>query len=207
MTGSRGRVRAIARHSSHLVLGGARSGKSRHGLVLVQADGRPAAFVATAEASDADMRARIARHRAERPVAWVTVEAPRELPAVCRGLASSLEIALIDCLTLWVSNLLLGGADDRAILSGAHELAALIGERRRSWVIVSNEVGAGVHPSTSEGLRFRDLLGLVNQEIAAAADCVTLMVAGIPLAVKEPRAVAAPRPAAARGAERAPEAP
>ena len=195
----------ILRHSSHLILGGARSGKSRHALALAQADGRSTAFIATAEASDDDMRARIARHRGERPVAWRTVEAPRELPAVCRALAPGVELALIDCLTLWVSNRLLAGADDAAILAGADELAWVIGERRRSWLIVSNEVGEGVHPSTAEGLRFRDLLGVVNQRIAAAADGVTLMVAGIPLAVKDSRA--AERPDAERGPERAPEAP
>jgi adenosylcobinamide kinase/adenosylcobinamide-phosphate guanylyltransferase len=205
MTGSRGRAREILRHSSHLILGGARSGKSRHALALAQADGRPAAFVATAEAFDDDMRARIARHRAERPVAWLTVEAPRDLTAACRALAPGVEIALVDCLTLWVSNRLLSGAPDAAILAGADELAALVGERRRSWVVVSNEVGEGVHPSTAEGLRFRDLLGVVNQRIAAAADCVTLMVAGIPLAVKGTQA--AEQPDVARGRERAPEAP
>ena len=91
----------------------------------------------------------------------------------------------MDCLTLWVSNRLLRGDDDRAILQGADDLAAFMGAREASLLIVSNEVGAGVHPPTAAGLRFQDLLGLVNQRVAAAADRVTLMVAGIPLSVKD----------------------
>jgi len=184
-TGSRGRARAIARHTSHLILGGARSGKSRHALALAKAAGLRPAFVATAQGLDDDMRARIARHRAERPAGWLTIEEPLALVAACRDLPDAAELALIDCLTLWVGNRILRGDGEAAIAADAAALGELIAEARRTWLIVSNEVGSGVHPETAEGMRFRDALGLVNQAIAAAADRVTLMVAGVPVRVKD----------------------
>ena len=136
------------------------------------------------------MRDRIARHRAERPREWLTVEEPLDVAGTCRRLAPQLDLIVVDCLTVWVANLLDRGRDDAAILSDADELAAVLGERGVSLIVVSNEVGEGVHPPTEIGLRFRDLLGAVNQRIAAAADLVTLMVAGIPVPIKR----AAPGP-------------
>jgi adenosylcobinamide kinase/adenosylcobinamide-phosphate guanylyltransferase len=170
---------------SHLILGGARSGKSRYALAQGRSAGRRAVFLATASAQDGDMTARIARHRAERPAEWTTLEEPRDIVAASRRLAGRHDLILIDCLTLWVSNLLERGDSDEAVLAAADDLAKLIGERAVSLILVSNEVGEGVHPPTGIGLRFRDLLGLVNQRVAAAADRVTLMVAGIPLVVKD----------------------
>lgn len=172
--------------SSLLVLGGARSGKSRFA-VAEQPAGARIAFVATAHAGDPDMARRIARHRAERPPQWTTVEEPLDLVGRLRGLAGSVDAVLVDCLTLWVSNLLLRGDADDVILTEGEALAALVGAGPFAVTLVSNEAGAGVHPSTSEGLRFRDLLGLVNQQVAAAVDRVVLMVAGLPLTVKEVR--------------------
>jgi adenosylcobinamide kinase/adenosylcobinamide-phosphate guanylyltransferase len=137
------------------------------------------------------MRARIARHRAERPADWLTVEEPLALAAACRALPATRELVVIDCLTVWVGNRILRADADDAIFADAEALAAQLAERDRSWVIVSNEVGEGVHPPTADGMRFRDVLGLVNQRIAAAADCVTLMVAGLPLVVKDGREAAA----------------
>jgi adenosylcobinamide kinase/adenosylcobinamide-phosphate guanylyltransferase len=168
---------------SHLVVGGARSGKSRFAL-SVQSAGARVAFIATAEARDADMTARIARHRAERPASWHTVEAPLALVSALRGLPPRTDAVLVDCLTVWVANLLLRGQADEAILADADALAALIREGAYDLTLVSNEVGAGVHPETAPGLRFRDLLGLVNQRVAAACQQVTLMVAGVPLTIK-----------------------
>jgi adenosylcobinamide kinase / adenosylcobinamide-phosphate guanylyltransferase len=136
------------------------------------------------------MRDRIARHRAERPREWLTVEEPLDVPETCRRLVPQLDLIVVDCLTVWVANLLDRGRDDAAVLSDADELAAVLGERGVSLIVVSNEVGEGVHPPTEIGLRFRDLLGAVNQRIAAAADLVTLMVAGIPVPIK--RAVPGP---------------
>jgi adenosylcobinamide kinase/adenosylcobinamide-phosphate guanylyltransferase len=184
---------------SHLILGGARSGKSRHALAQARSEGRRTAVLATAQPRDADMAARIARHRAERPSAWATVEEPLDIVAACRRLAGRHDLILIDCLTIWVSNLIHRGDSDEAVLAAADDLAKLIGERAVALIIVSNEVGEGVHPPTALGLRFRDLLGSVNQRVAAAADRVTLMVAGIPMTIKDvPPAV---------DHERAPEAP
>jgi adenosylcobinamide kinase/adenosylcobinamide-phosphate guanylyltransferase len=171
---------------THLILGGARSGKSRHAVELARGSAGPVAFVATAEAGDADLAARIARHRAERPAAWTTVEEPRHLVAACRRSAQTAGLILVDCLTVWVANRMLAGDPDARILEAADELARFMGERRAALILVSNEVGAGVHPPTADGLRYRDLLGLVNQRVAAAADRVTLMVAGLALAVKAP---------------------
>ena len=177
---------------AHLILGGARSGKSRHALTLARAWPGRVAFVATAEARDADLAARIACHRAERPAAWTTVEEPRDLVKACAETARVANLLVVDCLTLWIANRMLGGDGDAAILAGADDLARFMGARRAALILVSNEVGEGVHPPTSDGLRYRDLLGQVNQRVAAAADEVTLMVAGIPLAIKSP---VAPMPA------------
>jgi adenosylcobinamide kinase/adenosylcobinamide-phosphate guanylyltransferase len=169
---------------SHLILGGARSGKSGYAVALARALGGTVAVLATASSQDASMRARIARHRAERPSGWITVEEPLDVAPACRRAAGRAEVVLLDCLTLWVSNLMRRGDDDASILAAADDLAKLVGERPASLLLVSNEVGAGVHPPTAAGIRFADLLGQVNQRAAAAADRVTLMVAGLPLGVK-----------------------
>jgi adenosylcobinamide kinase/adenosylcobinamide-phosphate guanylyltransferase len=191
---------ALSPSLTHLVLGGARSGKSRHALDLARGWGGRVAFVATAEAGDADLAARIARHRAERPAAWATLEEPRALLVACRRAARPGSLVIVDCLTLWIANRMLGGDSDAAILGGAEELAGFMGERRAALILISNEVGEGVHPPTADGRRYRDLLGQVNQRIAAAADRVTLMVAGIPVSIKvEPHA--APEPTGAHREE------
>jgi len=170
---------------SLLIVGGARSGKSRFAVERLSPDAR-VVFVATAEARDEDMAKRIARHRAERPQRWSTVEAPCDLVSRLRALEGVYAWILVDCLTLWVSNLLLRGDRDDAVLDEAEALAGLIGRGRSSFTLVSNEVGQGVHPETAMGLRFRDLQGSVNQRVAAVCDTVVLMVAGIPLTVKAP---------------------
>jgi len=172
-------------HHSRLVLGGARSGKSRYAVEQAREIGGSTAVVATARALDPDMAARIARHRAERPAGWTTLEEPRDVVAVARRAAASHDVLVIDCITVWVANLMERGDDDTAVLAAADDLAKLMRERLASLVVVSNEVGAGVHPPTALGRRFGDLLGFVNQRLAAAADRVTLMVAGIPVAMKD----------------------
>ena len=173
---------------AHLILGGARSGKSRFAVACQPADNR-VVVVATAEAGDADMARRIARHRAERPRHWRTIEEPYALVACLEKLdAEDVDAVLVDCLTVWVANQLLRGDSDEAILAQTERLATLIESRAWPLTVVSNEVGEGVHPETVSGLRFRDLLGLANQLVAAACDRVTLMVAGVPLAVKAPSA-------------------
>jgi adenosylcobinamide kinase / adenosylcobinamide-phosphate guanylyltransferase len=162
------------------------------------------AFVATARPVDSDMRARIAQHRAERPREWVTLEEPLDVAGACRRLADRVDLIVVDCLTVWVANLLDRGCDDAAVVSGADDIAGVLGERSLAVIVVSNEVGEGVHPATEIGRRFRDLLGAVNQRVAAAADLVTLMVAGIPVPIK--RAASGRRPWG-EVSERSPEAP
>lgn len=172
-------------HHSHLLLGGARSGKSRYAVEQARVIGGLAAVVATARAVDRDMAARIARHRAERPAQWVTLEEPLDVAAACRRAARSHDLVIVDCITVWVSNLMERGDDDTLVLAAVDDLAKLLRERLVSIILVSNEVGQGVHPPTELGRRFRDLLGVVNQRLAAAADRVTLMVAALPLTVKD----------------------
>ena len=176
--------------SSLLVLGGARSGKSRHAVAAQPARGR-VVFVATAQAGDADMTARIARHRADRPSDWTTIEEPFDVPARVRALGGT-DAVVVDCVTVWIANRMLRGDADEAILGAAAELAQLVPQCTFDVTLVSNEVGEGVHPPTEAGLRFRDLLGVVNQRLAAACDRVVLMVAGLPLTVKAPRPHADP---------------
>jgi adenosylcobinamide kinase/adenosylcobinamide-phosphate guanylyltransferase len=134
------------------------------------------------------MAARIARHRAERPAAWHTVEAPLALGSALGALEGAADIVIVDCLNLWVANLLhkRPGLSDADLQDEAARLATVVARPRFSLILVSNEVGWGVHPETELGRRFRDALGLVNQAVAQAADEVVLMVAGCPVAVKAP---------------------
>jgi adenosylcobinamide kinase / adenosylcobinamide-phosphate guanylyltransferase len=158
-----------------LLLGGARSGKSTLAVRMARVWEEPVAFVATAVAGDADMAARIARHREERPASWVSVEEPLDLGGV---LERSADTALVvDCLTVWIANLLERGTAAEAIAE-AERVAGLAAARERPTVVVSNEVGLGVHPATLAGREFRDVLGRVNAIWAAAADDVRLLVAG-----------------------------
>ncbi len=163
-----------------LVLGGARSGKSRHAEALVQALPPPWTYIATAEAFDAEMAERIAEHRARRPEGWVTRDAPLALPRAVAEAAPGAPL-LVDCLTLWLSNLMLG---ERPVEPAVAALAAALAARRAPTVVVSNEVGFGIVPETPLGRRFRDAQGRLNQRIAAEASQVELVVAGLPLRLK-----------------------
>jgi adenosylcobinamide kinase/adenosylcobinamide-phosphate guanylyltransferase len=165
-----------------LVLGGARSGKSRHAEALVMAGPGPWTYIATAEAFDDEMAVRIAEHRRRRGEGWRTVEAPLELAEAVQNEGMSGRPILIDCLTLWLSNTMLARMDpglhrDDELIEALRSCAAPI-------VAVSNEVGLGIVPETPLGRRFRDAQGRLNQAVAAAADRVVLMVAGLPLQVK-----------------------
>jgi adenosylcobinamide kinase / adenosylcobinamide-phosphate guanylyltransferase len=162
-----------------LVLGGARSGKSRYAESLMAALQPPWVYVATAEAGDAEMAERIAAHRARRGPNWRTIEALANLDRVLADHRS--EPVLVDCLTLWLSKLLLddGALEDEMVRVEKSLLLATAPK-----ILVSNEVGAGVVPEHSLGRRFRDLQGILNQRVAALADRVVLMVAGLPLVVK-----------------------
>lgn len=170
-----------------LILGGARSGKSAFAERLARR-GRRVLFVATAEARDSDMECRIAAHRERRPADWDTLEEPLHLAEALRPVLDRYDTLLLDCLTLWVSNLLLdepvrAGAGSR-IPDCALRLMDLIQESHATWILVSNEVGQGIVPSSALGRDYRDSLGQVNQLAASRADRVYLMTAGLALELK-----------------------
>jgi len=169
---------ALAFPQLTLVLGGARSGKSCFAEVLVTRFPAPWVYIATAQAFDDEMQARIAEHRARRATGWRTTEAPTDLPAALRDAGNA--PVLVDCLTLWLTNLILGDADLEAAAAALD--AAL--ERTAPTVLVSNEVGLGIVPDNALARRFRDEAGRLHQRIAARAGRVVLMVAGLPLFVK-----------------------
>jgi adenosylcobinamide kinase/adenosylcobinamide-phosphate guanylyltransferase len=163
-----------------LVLGGARSGKSRYAESLIAARPPPWIYLATAEARDAEMEKRIAAHRARRNHGWRTVEAPHDLAGALRAAPTEAAV-LVDCLTLWLSNRLLAEADmDQEI----DTLEAALANHDGVVVLVANEVGSGIVPDNALARRFQDLQGILNQRIAARASHVVLMVAGLPLQVK-----------------------
>jgi adenosylcobinamide kinase/adenosylcobinamide-phosphate guanylyltransferase len=176
-------MQASSNKSITLVLGGVRSGKSHYAQNLVTGGGR-VAFIATAEALDAEMQQRITRHREERPASWTTVEAPIALEDALLQ-CFRFDIILVDCLTLWTSNLMAAeGSDSGRILARANRLCEALCQVPSSVVLVSNEVGSGVVPAYPAGRMYRDALGELNQRVAEIADNVVLMVAGLPLALK-----------------------
>ena len=171
-----------------LVLGGARSGKSRYAQSLV--GNRRAIYVATARRSrDRDMAGRIDRHRADRPDSWIVLEEPESVPLVVRtALPTDLPV-IVECATLWLSNLFERESQTPArrqqdiLMTAVRELAEA--SQIRDVIVVSNEVGGGIVPTTRVGRRFRDLQGWANQILAREATSVTLMVAGLPLVLKD----------------------
>lgn len=171
-----------------LVLGGARSGKSQYAHTLV-GDG-VAIYVATARRdADREMRTRIARHRHDRPSSWITIEEPEDVPTVVREARPAGAPVLVECVTLWLSNLFAREAHtpprkQRDTLLDAMQAFAEA-SREREVIAVSNEVGAGIVPTTRVGRRFRDLQGWANQILAAEAAHVVFVVAGLPLVLKE----------------------
>jgi adenosyl cobinamide kinase/adenosyl cobinamide phosphate guanylyltransferase len=163
-----------------LVLGGARSGKSRYAESLIAALPPPWTYIATGEAGDAEMAARIEAHRARRGEGWRTVEAPRDLADVLAACGKT--PVLVDCLTLWLSNLMLADADLEAQFV---RLETTLAQAVAPVVLVANEVGSGIVPENALARAFRDHQGQLNQRIAARADRVVLIVAGIPLIIKD----------------------
>lgn len=169
-----------------LVLGGVRSGKSHYAQELATRGNR-VAFIATAEALDDDMQQRIARHRQERPASWTTFETPVDIDDVLLQCGEKFDTVLIDCLTVWTSNVMQHeGCDVERILARADRLAEVLRKVRSSVILVTNEVGSGIVPDNELGRTYRDMLGFVNQRVAAAADEVILLVAGCPLVIKQP---------------------
>ncbi|MBI1352901.1 MAG: bifunctional adenosylcobinamide kinase/adenosylcobinamide-phosphate guanylyltransferase [Acidobacteria bacterium] len=174
-----------------LLGGGARSGKSSYGLRYVEQRFASGVFVATGEAGDDEMRERIERHKAERGPFWRTVEEPLDLAGALRREAETAEAILVDCLTLWLSNVLLDPAGDEEVR--IDELVGLL----RGWdgptmALVTNEVGCGIVPMNELSRRFRDLAGAMNQRVAEVADEVYWLAFGLPLRLK-------PQPGGAEG--------
>lgn len=178
-----------------LILGGARSGKSSYAEALAAQAGENVLYVATAEAWDDEMRARIAAHKAQRPSQWLTLEAPRHPGAAAanhlRTQERQTDVVLVDCLTLLANNVLIAlpeGASEAqataALLGEVEELLEAWQTGNAHWIIVSNEVGLGIVPAYPLGRLYRDALGRANQRLAVAADRVVFMVAGIPMMVK-----------------------
>ena len=176
-----------------LIIGGARSGKSRHAEQRAVESGLPVHVIVTAEALDEEMRVRIARHQADRPTGWTVVEAPRGLAAALAAEAAEDRCVVVDCLTLWLANLL-DGAEALPPGEGAEQLPAFAVERAALLglipglpgrvLFVANEVGFGLVPETSLGRLFRDEAGRLNQAVAALCGEVTLVAAGLPLKLK-----------------------
>ena len=174
-----------------LVLGGVRSGKSAFADDWAAQNGERVLYVATAQAGDEEMQARIDRHRASRPAEWETLEAPRDVAGAIARHARDYDVMLLDCLTVLTANLLLELPDDcsedeanAAAVAEIDELLKVYAASDATWVVVTNEVGMGVVPPSRLGRFFRDMLGLANQRLAAAADDVILMVVGLPWTLK-----------------------
>jgi adenosylcobinamide kinase/adenosylcobinamide-phosphate guanylyltransferase len=174
------------------ILGGARSGKSSYAQGLAERSSRSVVYIATAQAGDDEMTARIAKHRAERPAEWATMEIQRDVASFLTRHPAQAELYLLDCVTLLTSNVLLQYSEEegvseqkaaQAIQAEIDGLLAYIRAHEQEWIIISNEVGLGIVPYHSLGRIYRDLLGMVNRRLAAAADEVLWMAAGIPVPI------------------------
>lgn len=176
------------------VTGGSRSGKSRFAVERAKADGGKVLFVATMVPRDDEMKSRVARHRADRPADWDTVERETGVAwALMESRDKGYKAAVVDCLTLLVSNILLAGGDEETALQEARELLEAAKRVPFTVYVVTNEVGSGVVPTSDLGRRFRDVAGTVNQEVARGADEAYLMASGLPVALKAPPRPSGPR--------------
>ena len=169
-----------------LILGGCRSGKSSHALQLAEGMGRRRVFMATCVPHDDEMQARVDRHRRERRDTWRTLEIPVNLAEAIRTHSPSADVILVDCLTLWLSNLLMQTQDIQPIRRRIDGLVEAVKTAPNPVILVSNEVGAGIVPENRLARLYRDLAGWTNQAVAAACDRVIWTVAGIPVTIKPP---------------------
>lgn len=172
-------------HPNTLITGGCRSGKSSYALKLGEAaGGQHNLFIATCVAHDDEMRARVVRHQQARGPRWQTLEVPLELTEIIARHQSKASVMVVDCLTLWLTNLMMAGSGDKTIIQKIESLSLAVNQSTSPIILVSNEVGAGIVPENSMARRFRDLAGWANQHLAAACPCVIWMVAGIPVTIK-----------------------
>ena len=166
-----------------LITGGGRSGKSNYAVTLARSY-QKRIFVATAEAFDREMEERIARHKADRGKEFITIEEPVEIVKEMRKVVSRADVILLDCLTVWLGNLMHRFPGRGTVDEKTAELTAFLDETTCSVIVVTNEVGLGIVPENPMAREFRDVAGRLNQQIAAVADHVTLLVCGIPISVK-----------------------
>ena len=166
-----------------LILGGARSGKSTYALSLAKKH-KKVAFIATCQGLDKEMRERIKLHKESRPKHWETFEEPKDLAKLLGKISNSFDCILIDCLTLLVSNLVLAGDGQEAVIKNIEDLLFVLRKKRARIILVSNEVGLGLVPPNKLGREFRDIAGKVNQIAASNASEVLFMVAGLPMNIK-----------------------
>jgi adenosylcobinamide kinase/adenosylcobinamide-phosphate guanylyltransferase len=172
-------------HPTILIIGGCRSGKSSQALAIASKfKGSRKLFVATCIANDEEMRQRVRRHQEERGPAWETFEEPTELVHAIKHHGPGYDLMLVDCLTLWVSNLMARDYDDNAFWKTIENLAQIIVKPPCPLIFVTNDVGAGIVPENALARKFRDFNGWVNQHVAAACSRVVWMVAGIPVLIK-----------------------
>ncbi len=168
----------------YFITGGARSGKSAFAEKLAKDLAGKRAYIATAQALDPEMAAKIEKHRRDRDNVWDTYEEPLAVAELLRKLSSGYQVVLLDCLTLWLSNVMAHTNGDDAVTARSRELAAAIADFSGSCIVVSNEVGLGIVPDNPLARKFRDLAGMLNQKIAQAADEVYFTAAGIPVKIK-----------------------
>jgi len=167
-----------------LILGGARSGKSRFAVNLAKKDGGKVSFIATCLPKDLEMKTRIRIHKKARPSHWQTFEEPEDLPLLLKRIGAKSKVIIIDCLTLWVSNLLLKGFSENNIEDKINEMLRSLSKTKAKCIVVSNEVGLGIVPKNKLARNFRDIAGRINQLVAVKSDEVFLVFAGIPVRIK-----------------------
>lgn len=168
-----------------VLIGGARSGKSTAALRLAQESGDDVCFVATSPriAGDDELDDRIAAHRAERPVGWSTIETETDLANAVGATGDS--VVILDCLTVWLGNLMYHGHDDAAILEASDAAVEAVVGRQADTIVVTNDVGSGIVPADATSRRYRDLLGSINQQWVASSDVALLVIAGRALSLSE----------------------
>jgi len=166
------------------ISGGSRSGKSSYAVKLAKEKTKKVLFIATAAALDKEMRLRIKLHKKSRPARWKTIEEPENLSLLAKDLSGAFDLVIIDCLTLFISNLLLKGHSDKYIEKEVNSALKIFKKRDFDTILVTNEVGWGIVPENPLARRFRDLAGRVNQNAAGISDKAFLMISGIPLRIK-----------------------
>jgi len=166
------------------ITGGVRSGKSKYAVKLAKNISRKVLFLATGTAKDEEMKKRIEEHKKSRPTYWETVEETKDIASALLNVKSSYKVVIVDCLTLFISNLLLDGINEKTILERTKKIVEIILKTNYTTIVVSNEVGGGIVPNSELGRKFRDTAGLANQIMAESAQQVYLVVSGIPIKIK-----------------------